>query len=245
MNALPTTRTMLALLGATLLAATQAAGCVTRAQSEVTFEVTARPRLDRLVVATGGWQVRLTRAEIAIGPVYFCAAQSGSATLCETAVGELARVERVDALAGPRALGFGRGLEGPVRSVGYDLGITWFDTQTTAGPAAAAPDGHSLVVEGSAERGADVVPFRLFVDVIPQFQGQRAVPTAAASGTLSSDATRLEIDLDVARWLTAVDFDEALARPERPALLDASSRAHASVLVAMKALAPPRFSFSP
>jgi hypothetical protein len=221
------------------------AACVTSSQAEVSYPAYARPALTRTLLAKNGWTVSVSRAEIAFGPVYLCAAQSGSATLCETAVGELLRVQRIDALAGEQALGVVRGLEGPIRSAGYDLGITWFDTQTSATPAATAPDGHSIVVEGVATRGSDVVPFRLLVDAVPQFQGQRAVPTTKASGNVTSGDARLDVTFDVTRWLASVDFDEALARPERPALLDGTSTAHATVLLAIKALSPPQLSWTP
>ena len=236
---------MLSRVSALLAAALAFGACVTSSQAEVSYPAYARPILARTLLAQNGWTVSVSRADVAFGPLYLCAAQSGSATLCETAVGEILRVQRVDALAGEQPLGAVRGLEGPIRSAGYDMGITWYDTQTSATPAAAAPDGHSVVVEGVATRGADTVPFRLVVDAVPQFQGQRAVPTTKASGVVTSGDARLDVTFDVTRWLASVDFDEALARPERPAVLDATSTAHATMLVAIKALAPPKLTWGP
>lgn len=221
------------------------AGCVTTAQSRIEYAAVAFPSAERALVA-GEWTITLSRAEVAIGPAYFCAAASGSSTLCATAAAELTHVTRIDALAdGPLALGRVEGLTGPIRSASYDLGILWLDTQQQPTASDAAPEGHSAILEGVAAKGDLRVPFIVLLDVAPQYQGQRAVATSPAFGEPSSDAFVLELRLEPVRWLAQVDFDAASARPERPLVFAVGSREHSAVIVGLKALAPPQFRWVP
>jgi hypothetical protein len=216
------------------------AGCIESPQSEVAYEAEARATLAR-AFEVGGVTVRLSRAELAFGPLYLCSASSGSATLCRSALGELLDVTRVDLLAGaPTPLGRVRGFTGSVRSASYDLGLHWFDTSYAVEASPGAPDGHSLVVVGTlAKPGEPEVPFRLALDVVPQYQGQRAVPTAEAVTEVTTTPTRLVVTFDPEAWLRQIDFDAVLQTAPRPILLDAKSPAHDAVLVGLKVARPP------
>lgn len=216
------------------------AGCIEAPQTEVSYDAEARSSLRR-TFEVGGVTVRLSRAELAFGPVYLCSASSGSATLCRSALGELLDVTRVDLLAGtPTPLGRVRGFTGSVRSASYDLGLHWFDTSYAVEAAPTAPDGHSLVVVGTLERaGEPEVPFRLLLDAVPQYQGQRAVPTAEAVAEITTTPTRLVVTFDPEVWLRQIDFDAVLQTAPRPILLDAKSAAHNAVLVGLKVARPP------
>ncbi|HRG97551.1 MAG TPA: hypothetical protein PLR99_14955 [Polyangiaceae bacterium] len=216
------------------------AGCIESPQTEVTYEAEARASLAR-TFEVGGVTVRLSRAELAFGPVYLCAASSGSATLCRSALGELLDVTRVDLLAGaPTPLGRVRGFTGSVRSASYDLGLHWFDTSYAVEAAPTAPDGHSLVVVGTLERaGEPEVPFRLLLDAVPQYQGQRAVPTAEAVAEITTTPTRLVVTFDPEAWLRQIDFDAVLKTAPRPIVLDTKSPAHDAALLGLKVARPP------
>lgn len=220
-------------------------GCIESPQSEVVYEASALPSLASSFVV-GDVSVALSRAELAFGPVYFCAATSGSATLCRSALGEITRVTTIDLLR-PEAqpLGAVRGFTGTVRSASYDLGLHWFDTSFAVEPSPAAPEGHSMVVEGTLTRGPDVaVPFRLLVDAVPQYQGQRAVPTAPAATEVEPRGTRLTVAFEPERWLRQIDFDAVLRTAKRPIVLDTKSPAHDAVLVGIKVARPPEFRWS-
>jgi hypothetical protein len=219
------------------------AGCIEASQEPVAY--------DAIVLAPGGgrdesngWVVTLSRADVALGPFYFCAASSGSSTLCASSIAEVASVSVVNALA-PGASPFGRvhGFSGNIQSVSYDLGISWFDTQTSATPAPSLPGGHSMRLEGEARKGTQVVRFAADVDVVPQYQGQNAISTAPAVGSVTSSATRLEVVLDPAAWMRQVDFDAIAAKVGGAGTsvfaIAPGMEEHGAVLVGLKNLAPP------
>ncbi len=216
------------------------AGCIESPQTEISYEAEARASLKR-TFDVGGVTVRLSRAELAFGPVYLCAASSGSATLCRSALGELLDVTRVDLLAsGPTPLGRVRGFTGSVRSASYDLGLHWFDTSYAVEASPEAPEGHSLVVVGTLARsGEPEVPFRLSLDAVPQYQGQRAVPTAEAVTDITTAPTRLVVTFDPEAWLRQIDFEAVLQSAPRPIVLDAKSPAHDAALLGLKVARPP------
>lgn len=221
-----------------------APACVVSPQREITVEAEARSSLPR-TLEVGAVTVRISRAELALGPFYFCAAASGSATLCRSAVAEIVDVTRVDLLSpAPTPLGKVRGFTGAVRSASYDLGLHWLDTESAARPSSVAPDGHSLVIEGTLARAGEAeVPFRLLVDAVPQYQGQRAVPTAESAAELT-ERSRLVVTLDPGAWLRAVDLEAALAAPARPVVLDAKTPAHDAALLSLKVARPPTLAWT-
>jgi hypothetical protein len=181
---------------------------------------------------------------VAFGPVYFCASASGSATLCETALGELLTITAFDALdATPHLLGTAHGFTGKVQSASYDYGIHWFLTEEAPTPAPVAPGGHSAHFAGRAVKGGVTLHFRADVDVAPQFQGQRAAPSQAAAATMSGGGERLDIQFQVGKWLEHVDFDQAPAGQD-PYVITAGTRNHGAIVIGMTAEAPPAFVWS-
>jgi hypothetical protein len=192
----------------------------------------------------GEWSVRLSRADVAFGPVYFCSAASGSATLCKSSIAEVISVARVDALSErARHLGSVHGFTGRIRSASYDYGISWFDTQTEATPAAAAPAGHSMHLEGEATRGDVSLPFVADVDVTPQYQGQTGVPTAPVEATIDSSAFRLDVHFRAVDWFAQIDFDSIDASGVTDLVIAPGSPEHGALLVGIKILAPPEFAW--
>ncbi len=237
---------MRASLVAACVAASVGLGCIESPQAEVSYSAEATSNLAKSF-EVGPVTVRLSRGELAFGPVYFCAATSGSATLCRSALEELTQVSRIDLLSSaPQSLGTVRGFSGTIRSASYDLGLHWFDTSFAVEPSPNAPERHSMVFEGTLARGTEPeVPFRLVLDAVPQYQGQRAVPTAAATADIGSSETRLVVSFEPEAWLRQVDFDAVLRTAARPIVLDAKSPAHDSVLVGLKVARPPEFRWSP
>jgi hypothetical protein len=221
--------------------ATAAPGCIESPQEPVAYEAVAVTRGDGTTVIDG-WTVRLFRAEVALGPFYFCAAASGSSTLCASSIAELPRVTFVDALAPVTALGTVRGFTGPIKSASYDFGISWFDTQTAARPAPQLRAGHSLHLEGEARKGVVALPFVADVDVVPQYQGQNAIPTAPALADVTSSATRLEVVLEPAMWLRQMDFDAIAASVtvtgKTPFVITPGTNEHGAILAGLKNLSP-------
>jgi len=221
------------------------AACIESPQEPVEYDAVGVGTGVRNMIV-GGWNVELSRATVAVGPFYFCAAQSGSSTLCEASVAELRTVTAFDALAtAPMRLGRVHGFSGTVKSAAYDLGISWFDTQNAATPSPAAPGGHSARIEGTATRGETRIAFVADVDVAPQYQGQNAVPTAPADANVVSSATRFEIVVDPVRWVAQLDFDAIASSGLRSVAIRAGSPEHNALLVGIKNLAPPLLRWVP
>lgn len=221
------------------------AGCIEASQEVVTYDAVAVSR-DAAKDTSNGWVVTLSRADVALGPFYFCAAASGSSTLCASSIAEVAGVSVVNALApAPSPIGRVHGFSGNVQSVSYDFGISWFDTQTAATPAPSLPGGHSMRLEGEARKGTMLIPFTADVDVVPQYQGQNALSTASAIASIESSATRLEVVLHPAGWLRQVDFDAIAATGKIPFAITPGSVEHGAILVGIKNLSPLEFRWTP
>ena len=217
-------------------------GCIEASQEPVDYEAVAVASGNGTAVVSG-WTITLSRADVALGPFYFCAAASGSSTLCESSIAEVTRVTVVNALAPvPVLIGRVHGFSGPIKSASYDFGISWFTTQTSATPAPALPGGHSIRLEGEASKGAVRFPFTADVDVVPQFQGQNAIATAPAAANVESSATRLEVVLDPAAWLKQLDLDavsaSVAATGKVPFAIVPGTPEHNAVLVGLKNLSP-------
>jgi hypothetical protein len=219
------------------------AGCSSTGQPELTLPAVAMPAGTKEFNAEGV-TVTLEEARLAIGPVYFCASASGSANLCETALGEIRDVARVDGLASEaQSIGEFRGFTGDIQSASYDYGIHWYLTEKQPASAPEAPGGHSAHVEGTASQGALSVRFVADVDVVAPFQGERAVPTTKVEGTVGADSERVEVRFDVASWLSGVDWPAALASGQDPFSIAPGSRDHDAIVIDMVSVRPPTFVF--
>ena len=221
------------------------AGCIEASQTSVAYEAVAVEH-NGGKGESNGWVIALSRADVALGPFYFCAAASGSSTLCASSIAEIASVSVVNALApAPSPLGRVHGFSGSIQSVSYDFGISWFDTQTAATPAPSLPGRHSMRLEGEARKGTVVIPFTADVDVVPQYQGQNALSTAEAIANVESSATRLEIVLDPAGWMKQLDFDAIAAKVgatgDAVFAIEPGMVEHSAILVGIKNLTPLQF----
>ncbi|MGQ0504675.1 MAG: hypothetical protein ACT4TC_05090 [Myxococcaceae bacterium] len=178
------------------------AGCGNTGQSELTYPVSARGEAP-VSFAVGAWTVRLGKAQLAFGPAYFCATAAASSDLCRSAISEVARTEVIDALnPEPQPLGDAFGATGAIRSATYDLGISWFNTQREPRPSKLPS---SVLLEGTATQGSRVVAFTAAVDVVPKFQGTRAVQGSRVDADLQPGIA-LQLEARPSAWLNGVDF---------------------------------------
>lgn len=220
------------------------AGCSETGQNEIVYPAFAAPTVTS-PIKIGAWTVTLDEAQIMFGPVYFCAAATGAATLCTTALAEIRRVSIIDALdSTPQSLGTVHGFSGTIRSASYDHGIHWFVTETEPTAESTALDGHSAVFVGQAQRGGQTITFTAHIDMPPPLQGERAVARVLTPVTIDNENTTLQVKFDVARWLASIDFDAAAASGVDSILIEPGSTEHSGIVSAMSNIAPPDFVWS-
>ena len=217
------------------------AACISSSQEPVSYRAVSVLAPNGAVATQNGWTITVTRASIGLGPFYFCAAATGSSTLCDSSAAELADVAYVDALAPSSPLGTVNGFTGVIKSATYDFGISWFDTETAATPAPILPDGHSMHIEGTATNGTSTVTIIADVDVDPQYQGQNAIATAPADTDVTSSATELQVVLSPAGWLRQLDFDAIAKSGPEPFVIAPGMPEHTAIVVGLKNLAQPTF----
>lgn len=219
-------------------------GCSNTGQPEVAYPAFAVPAAPSAITA-GDFTVTLEEAVVAFGPAYFCAAASGSATLCDTALAELTEITAIDALnPAPQPLGVVNGFTGEIRSASYDFGISWLLTEGERRRAPAAPGGHSARLRGRAVSGDAAVDFTANVDVLAQFQGQRAVPTAPTSAIIGEEGARLEVHIDPGAWLEGVDWQAVVDSGVQPYAIELGTPEHNAIVIAMISTRPPEFVWS-
>jgi hypothetical protein len=224
-----------------LLALALILGCSSTGQPEVSYEAYAVPAAPG-PIPSGEFTVTLDEAVVAFGPAYFCAAASGSSTLCEAAVAELTEITAINALdPAPQALGTVDGFTGKIQSASYDFGVHWFLTENEPTPAPVAPGGHAARFVGRAVRDDITVDFVADIDVLAQFQGQRAVPTAPVSADVGEEGARLEVHIDPGAWLAGVDWEAATLSSVSPYPIAVGSPEHNAIVIAMVSTHPPVF----
>lgn len=218
-------------------------GCSEAGQSELYYPVTATSNVSSPLIV-GEWTFNLDQASVLFGPVYFCAAATGAATLCSTAMAEIRSESTIDLLnPEPQSLGDVHGFSGTIRSASYDHGIHWFVTETEPRADDMALGGHSAVFTGQAQRGGQTVAFEARVDVQPPIQGERAVSRVLQPVVIENENAALEVRFDLAQWLSAIDFNAAAAAGI-PVLIEPNAAQHSKMVNVMSNLAPPTFVWS-
>jgi hypothetical protein len=207
----------------------------------VDYALTARSASGSSFTANG-WDVTLIDARIGFGPLYLCASLSASPELCETAVAELAEVTTIDLMSAD-ALEIGRihGISDIVHTALFDYGITW---RAGSAPLTApqAPDGHALVLRGTAQSGATGVGFEILLDVAPQQPASYAV-LARIPERRQSNATRLDLVFDPSAWLAGVDFAALAALGQPVVTVRLGDPAGSVVATALTSTARPTFNW--
>jgi hypothetical protein len=188
---------------------------------------------------------RLTRAEVAFGPAYFCATDSAQASQCETALAELTRTVTIDGLSdSARAAGEFSATTGEVRSALYDYGIVFLLTQSAPSAQDNAPDGHSALLEGSVERAGESRRFRAHMDVVPTVPGDSAVSAQRTQHEIKGEGELLTVSVDPYAWLERIDVDALFAlEPDASGVtwLVSGTQPYEALLQAMQNRAPARF----
>jgi hypothetical protein len=196
----------------------------------------------------GAWEVKLDVAQIAFGPVKFCASRSAADELCPGALAEYAdSAGAIDVLSSkPQRLGQLDGFVGTVRSAAYDYALTWLPTQTAPAPTSHALAGHSAHLEGTVTSKATRTLFHFIadVDIVSNVRGTHAVTTTALDTNIDETITRLDVRFDPNAWLAQLDLDALSASGEEPVRIRPGSRPHNALVVAMTSLAPPSFTWA-
>jgi len=172
-------------------------------------------------ITVEGWQVELTDARLAFGPLYLCkGTQAGE--LCDTALLEWLDATEVDLLDdAPRWAGSLSGATGTARSWMYDLGITSIYTapEPLSLPAAEALGGNSVQLRGVATNGERTISFRAAIPVQQGAETEAGIPVVRKSPSepfeheVDLDEAGLWIAFDAAPWLAQVDFGSMVAPP--------------------------------
>jgi hypothetical protein len=220
------------------------AGCVPDTGREVVPVTLAAAGVDAPPFEVDGFTVTLERADVAFGPVDFCATESADLELCDAALFEDREPFVIDALD-PAVVPVAamEGTTGAVRTAFFDYGRSWYLTSSTPTSSPDLLEGHSAILEGAAERGEDVVRFVAAIDVTPITRGAVAVQGAKTEATVAGGET-VVVRVDPRAWLAGVDFDALLAEvtdPAVPVALPPSGAAYQTIVLHMTSLAPAGF----
>jgi hypothetical protein len=229
-------------LGSLLLCALLSA-CGETGQSRIEFPLYGQG-VSNEAFEVDGFTVQLTKAQVGIGPLYVCASARSSSDLCPSAVAELTSSMTVDALDTMRQrIGTMHALTGNARSVGFDYAITWPTSLARAQALRGAPEGHSAVFEGRAERADRSFDFHAEVDAAPALRGTRAVQGLPTRVDLAADVT-CELELDPIAWWSQVDFEALSATLGDSIEIAQDSPAIETVKTAMTSNATPTITWS-
>lgn len=217
------------------------AGCAETGGERFDVPLSARGT-ERTSFEKGAAVFRLTRADVAVGPLYFCASESAELELCEAAIAEFLEARVLNGLdPGVRELGELAGTSGEIRSALYDYGVTWLLTQQAPRPDPGVE--HSAILEGTLTQAGRELRFTARVDVLPRTRGSNAVhgqPTREQLG----ENDRLTLAIDPYAWLAAIDVDALFALdPELTGQveIERGSQAYEAILQGMQNRAPVRF----
>jgi hypothetical protein len=233
-----------------LLFSSSALACSGTGQPEISYAAYATPIAPGPAIEAGDFTISLDEATLAFGPVYFCAAASGSATLCETAVAEITDTFAIDLRsAEPQPLGLVNGFTGEIRSASFDFGIHWFLTESQPVASPVAPGKHSVRFRGHAESASAQIAFVAEIDVLPTLRGQRAVPSVETFANVGERRPELHIEFDAASWIAAIDWEKVEAGAaasnaggdDAPYRIEIGSPEHNAVVIAMVSKKPPAF----
>jgi len=216
--------------------------CGAPSQQEVVYPLVARGVSSGPFTSRGSWDVTLTDARVALGPIYFCTTEAASPDFCEVAQAEFASSANFNALTGDeQLLGEVRGLTGTIGSAQYDFGISWTTTQNNPTATSGSLNGHSAHFEGIAQRADKTVRFVLELDLPPRDQGSRTVQGGRAGADIADARVNLLVSVDPVAWWRHVDFSEIENNPESVVQIDGDSVIANTVIIGMTANETPVF----
>src|SRR5690606_192702 len=158
-----------------LLVSSLACACGSTGQELTSFPIHGAASGERSFTKDG-WTVTLERADVAFGPVYFCATSFADMDVCPSAQAEWLETQTIDALdPTPQMLGEAEAVTGTVRSAMFDYGRSWLLTEPRVRANEGAPEGHSAVFVVHLDDGDAVVEIRAAIDIDPAAAGQSAV----------------------------------------------------------------------
>lgn len=201
------------------LAVVLASGCGDTGQARTTVSISAAGTAAE-TITVGDWDVTVTAARLAFGPVYLCSAQNAGLESCGQAAAEHLGATSFDALADtPSPMGTLTGITGvTVLSGMWDYGRTWRLSEVEPRPLPGAVDGqHSAILEITAthEDGTTrAYRFVLDVDGRAQPSGSTAARTRLPAHELSSSDTALVVRFDPTLWASMIDYDALALLPE-------------------------------
>ncbi len=204
-------------------------GCIGTSQEEVQIPIlVAGTDVSDGATARDAVRVTITRANLAFGPLYLCPGNQAGA-LCDTA-----RLEWLDSVVidttNPEAVDAGEliGISGPVRSWMYDLGISSQLTREDPFVLDAAMElgDASLLLEGAAEAGGQLLPFSASVPVQQTGDTELGIPVIRKSTTdpfshdVAGDEAGLVVRFDPRSLFVNVDFgayvEDVACAPDGP-----------------------------
>jgi hypothetical protein len=226
---------------AAVFAISLSASCGTTGGERIELQLAVRGT-DRTSLEVNGATFTLSRAQVAVGPVYFCASDGADTELCETSLTELTQAVVIDGLAptGLTSIAL-QGTTGEVRSALYDYGVSWFLTQQV--PEALPGVEHSVLLEGTVARDGRELRFVTAVDVLPMSPGATAVHGQRTRHELA-DGDTLTLAVDPYLWLQPVDVDALFALDAQgtgQVAIERGTQAHEAILQGLQNRAPVQF----
>ncbi|MGB0678552.1 MAG: hypothetical protein ACPGUV_02695 [Polyangiales bacterium] len=230
--------------GIMLLCLTVSSACQDTGQTRLTVALQVAGTAARPVVQ-GPWQLQLTEATVALGPMYFCATVAADSDLCRAAQLELPQAVTLNALdAAPMDAGSLQGVSGTVQSTLFDYGFAWLLTTPRPIAVPGAETGRSAVMAADVTDGTRSFRVRALVDVLPLVAGSFAVRGARTTHTLVDSGDTLQVRLDPQLWWQGVDIAALAALDEAVVELTPDSTAYNALVIGMTSTALPSFTWS-
>ncbi len=221
-------------------------GCVDTGRSYVEVPFRARGEM-RAPFDVNDWSIDLSRADLAMGPLYLCATESASPEFCDAATLEMLETVTIDALdSSPRELGTLRGITGTVRSAMWDYGMSWLGTASRPRTNPGAPEGHSAVFSGVATHlDGRRFEFECALDISPIMAGALVVRGRRIEAhSISDDGEMLTLVFEPRAWIRRLDFERLATRAsegEGSVVLSPGDPDYEALVVAMTSGALPDF----
>jgi hypothetical protein len=194
-----------------VVAALLASACGSTGQDVATFPIHGAGA-GEATFESNGWSVTIERADVAFGPVYFCATSFADMDVCPAAEAEWLGTASIDALdPASQMLGEASAITATVRSAMFDYGRSWLLTAERPRANEGAPRGRSAVFVVRAMKDGVTLEVRASLDIDPANAGQSAVIGAPTGEEAIEGNEALTVRVDAAAWWRRVDLDAVAA----------------------------------